>query len=281
MENIWLQLIIPQGTQDATFWDELGYQLFSIGASGTEQVDQYFKAYFLEDQFQKKELEQILSEHSITDYQVSPVKKENWVGMCEELFQPVQISNLKIVPVFDYQLKPKVPGQIYIIPGMGFGSGHHETSQMLSTILQTLPTPRDAKLEVLDFGTGSGILSLVTTEIFPSAKILALDNDLQALLNAEDNLKINQSTDKITLSSQDLKSMTGTYDLILANIYLEVLKNYQVDLKRLLHAEGYLMISGLTADQDEAFREAFTEWNYQHVESLGNWKSYLLKPISF
>jgi ribosomal protein L11 methylase PrmA len=75
--------------------------------------------------------------------------------------------------------------------------------------------------------------------------------------------------------------MTATYDLILANIYLEVLKNYQVDLKRLLKAEGYLLISGLTADQDEAFREAFTEWDYKHVEPLGNWKSYLLKPISF
>ncbi len=55
--------------------------------------------------------------------------------------------------------------------------------------------------------------------------------------------------------------MTATYDLILANICLEVLKNYQVYLRRLLKAEGYLLISGLTADQDEAFREAFTEWD--------------------
>ncbi len=276
MQEVWLQLVIPQANQDAIFWDELGYNLFSLGASGTEQVDQNFKAYFLVEQFPKADIEQMLLEQSITNYEFSTVKNENWVGMCEELFQPVQINNLKILPVFDYQLKPKVPGQIYIIPGMGFGSGHHETSQMLSTILQSLPTARDAKLDVLDFGTGSGILSLVTTEIFPKAKILAVDNDPQALLNAEDNLKINQSTENITLSNQDLKSMTGNFDLILANIYLEVLRNYQVDLRRLLKANGYLLISGLTADQDNTFREVFADWKYLQIESSGNWKSYLL-----
>lgn len=277
MEVHWLKLVIPQGHQESVFWEELGYQLFNLGASGTELVDQNFTAYFQADNLSRIEIEKILAEHLITDFTISTVKNENWVGMCEELFQPVQINNLGIVPVFDYQLRPKVAGQIYIIPGMGFGSGHHETSQMLSKILQTLPITREEMLDVLDFGTGSGILSLVTTEIFPNAKILAVDNDPQALLNAEDNLKINQSTKNITLTSQDLKVMTRAYDLILANIYLEVLKSYQVDLKRLLKADGYLLISGITVDQDEEFREAFNDWNYQLVETSGNWKSYLLK----
>ncbi|MEX0596096.1 MAG: 50S ribosomal protein L11 methyltransferase, partial [Candidatus Paceibacterota bacterium] len=252
-------------------------QLIELGASGTEQVDQTFKAYFTESQLVRESLEKFLNKFEITNYEFLEVQNENWVAMCEDMFQPVQINNIKIQPIFDYQLREKVPGQIYLIPGMGFGSGHHETSQMLISTLQELPINPKEQLKILDFGTGSGILSLATTEIFPNASILAIDNDAQALLNAKDNLEVNQHQSQVNLSNQDLKEITGQFDIILANIYLEVLKNYQEDLRRLIKPNGYLLISGLTLDQDNAFREDFASWEYLQADSLGNWNSYLLK----
>ena len=131
------------------------------------------------------------------------------------------------------------PGKLPVIiePGTAFGLGDHPTTQMCLELLAGIPAPR----RVLDFGAGSGILAMATAKLFPGCELTLTEIDRQCWPNIAQNFTLNG------LPVPVIHEVTppGEYDLVLANIYLEILKTIVVKLnaKRLL-------ISGLLgADQ--------------------------------
>lgn len=208
------------------------------------------------------------------DIRLTEVIQENWVQKCRDLFKEVVINKLKIIPLVtaaDRQ-EYKDPDAIYIIPGMGFGSGHHPTSQMIMNLMQNIKTPVNS---VLDCGTGSGILSLAAAKLF-NCRIKAFDNDPQAIINAAENIDLNNNC-RVELSLNSVEEITGQYDLIVANLYLELLKKFKADFLRLMHNESVLIVSGITADQALELTEFYQDLILIEAQNQSGWCAYKFK----
>jgi ribosomal protein L11 methyltransferase len=129
---------------------------------------------------------------------------------------------------------------------MSFGTGHHGTTRLMLTALQDLgDTIKDAK--VLDMGSGTGILA-IAAEMLGASEVLGVEIDDWVVDNANDNLKINQTTQTQMVHGhvKALESLRdGYYDVVLANIHREVLLADMAEYQRVLKLNGNLLLSGL------------------------------------
>lgn len=128
-------------------------------------------------------------------------------------------------------------------PGAGFGTGTHETTQLC---LQALADcwPRDRKPKVLDFGSGSGILT-IAAGLLGAEEALGVEIDPLAIENAQDNARLNEIGERVRFQRQ-LTGVTGPFDIVLANILKPVLLEYCAELcDRMERQRGVLILSGL------------------------------------
>ncbi|MCB0304191.1 MAG: 50S ribosomal protein L11 methyltransferase [Calditrichaeota bacterium] len=131
--------------------------------------------------------------------------------------------------------------ELVIDPQMAFGTGHHETTRLMIQVMQQI---RLAGEQVLDLGTGSGILAILARKQGASS-VLGIDNDPDAIDNARHNALLNQ-VDQIDFQVGDIGLIGGdTFPVILANIHFEVLKDLALQFYHALPAGGRLVVSGL------------------------------------
>ena len=130
--------------------------------------------------------------------------------------------------------------EIIIDPEMSFGTGHHETTRLMSSYLLDTP-PKNKK--VLDFGSGTGVLSILSEKLKASL-IDSVEIDHIAVKNAIKNAKINQCN-KIKFihgSGDSIPNMA--YDLILANINKNTIMSQWDYLLRVSNENTHIVLSG-------------------------------------
>ena len=114
-------------------------------------------------------------------------EEDNW----KKFLTAIKVSNnLTVVPPWLSVNKDK---EIIINPSLAFGTGHHQTTLGCINLLLEIKKNTDLELKIssiLDIGTGSGILSIMSSRIF-SCKVTGIDNDAEAIFQAKSNLKIN------------------------------------------------------------------------------------------
>jgi ribosomal protein L11 methyltransferase len=179
---------------------------------------------------------------------VSAVRHENWTAACPDVWEPIRAGVIEVVPVQSAEDdRPAAPGAIRIIPGLGFGTGHHSTTRMVLSALcdhvKTIAEPR--ALRVYDLGTGSGILAIAAAKLLGVA-VEGNDIDLGALENARDNIALNNVQHLVSVSNAPITAANGPYDLILANVYGEVLMNLASELTRIACPGATAILSGIT-----------------------------------
>ncbi len=129
-----------------------------------------------------------------------------------------------------------------IKPGHGFGVGTHETTQLcllgLGHFLRSGLTPTT----VLDFGAGSGILSVAAA--LSGARVEAVEIDERSIENARENAALNRVESRIDLRTH-LSEPARPFDLILANILSKVLLEHAEQLCLRLSRQGRIILSGL------------------------------------
>jgi ribosomal protein L11 methyltransferase len=139
---------------------------------------------------------------------------------------------------------------IILGPGRAFGSGEHETTRNCLEELENIPIFPQSK--VLDLGCGTGILSIAAAKI-GARSVIALDPDPDAIKATANNIRLNR-LEKIILpfkgelreireTSYDLKDTH--LDLIMANLYGDILLALVADLTSLLKPGGYMLLSGI------------------------------------
>ena len=255
-------------------------EIFERAVEITE--DNYLKVWFQDQETELLNLKTIeLNQYGIELTAQIEIGDQNWTQKCPELFAPLQIADLTICPVEGLETVTQKPekDQIFIIPGTGFGTGHHPTTAMIIAMLQKLKTNQfkfgsNANLtpnQILDLGTGSGLLAVVAERVFNTA-VDAIDNDDLALKNAFDNLELNGCT-QIKLRHGSISAATGPYELILANLYAELLVEFQAGLADLLAPGGLLIVSGIMQERHALVKSTFSESGWQIIteESQGNW----------
>ena len=191
------------------------------------------------------DIEQSVS-NFIDSYAWSIVERENWNVLWEKnFFSPLLVGQFFVRAPF-HEPAPLGRRAITIEPRMSFGTGHHGTTRLMLTALQDLgDAVKEAK--VLDMGSGTGILA-IAAEMLGAAEVLGVEIDDWVVDNANDNLKINQTTQTQMVHGhvKALESVSnGYYDIVLANIHREVLLADMEEYQRVLKLNGNLLLSGL------------------------------------
>jgi ribosomal protein L11 methyltransferase len=130
-----------------------------------------------------------------------------------------------------------------LAPGPGFGDGRHPTTQLCLQAIAAL-APRGRPWRLLDFGSGSGILSIAGARL--GATVDAVEIDPRAIEHARRNLQANGFVDGVRFL-RSLDETTGPFDLIMGNILRSVLLSYADALVGLRAGGGALVLSGLVS----------------------------------
>jgi ribosomal protein L11 methyltransferase len=264
----------PSCTSDEI--DGLCSGLIEAGASGTTIEEKGTISCFVEGSSEKTtEIAAVAQAHGCTILSQEAVQEENWNQQCTEVWQPVNAGTLKVIPVETLDdSSAQDPSSIKIIPGQGFGTGHHPTTRM---ILETL-SARSAQLStsnlsIFDLGTGSGILAIAAAKLF-NRPVEAVDNDAYAITNAKDNVALNGLCHLISPSTTPIENLTTPYNLILANLYGEVLVHLAPEVTRLAMPGCIALMSGITELVRDSVVDTYTEkhgWVVDEERSDSGW----------
>lgn len=205
------------------------------------------------------------------------IPQQNWNAVWESDFQPVEVEDyLTIVAPFHDRTKAK--GMIIeILPKMSFGTGHHQTTWMMSKALFEL---EQIPAEVLDMGTGTGVLAFVA-ERLGAKHVVAVDIEDWSVENTLENGERNNCK-SIEAICGDVDVLNGrTFGLILANINKNVLKAHMSSYAEMLEQNGTLLLSGFfDSDVEElvTFAEQFGLMK-RRVLKKDNWAAIELKKL--
>jgi ribosomal protein L11 methyltransferase len=192
-------------------------------------------------------VEEILSKTSLAQgdarysFEVAIIPHQNWNAMWEADFTPVEISP-KLVILAPFHDRNAYAGRSAIIiqPQMSFGTGHHQTTWLMSNYLLDM---EDMPEKVLDMGTGTGVLAILVEQL-GARDILAVDIEPWSVENTAENAERNGCTRIRTLTGDINVIGNEKFGLILANINKNVLKNHLPSYASLIAAGGTLLLSG-------------------------------------
>ena len=157
-------------------------------------------------------------------------------------------------------------GRIDLIMQRGaFGSGEHETTVSCLELLETFPSVRNARL--LDLGSGTGILAIAALKRGASHAV-CVDIEGDAVKTAETNFRINGLDDRGTHITGTLDSVREVgFDLILANIYGDILLSLAKTLTAKLQPGGALILSGILWEYNFDVRQAYERCGCRTVKN--------------
>ena len=205
------------------------------------------------------------------------VKDEDWAEEWKKYYKPFRIgSHLVVKPTWeDYAVQPD-DLVIELDPGMAFGTGTHETTNMCMQLLERYLADG---MRVMDVGTGSGILAIAAAKL--NAKdILAIDIDPDAVKVAKENVALNGVEEQIRVVVGDLcKSEAMPCDLAVANIVADAICMLAGPMTRHLEKDGLLICSGIIREKEQQVMDAALEAGYTLHDRIekGEWVALCLK----
>ena len=147
--------------------------------------------------------------------------------------------------------------RILIDPGQGFGTGHHtSTALALELLEQSLESCPVKPHWMLDFGSGSGILSIGAC-LMGCEKCIALELEGDALKDVISNSELNQLQHRIMPLRANRNCFHKTFPLVISNMLLSELKQSSTDLASSVAEEGRLLLSGILEDQVSELERIF------------------------
>ncbi len=167
--------------------------------------------------------------------------EQNWNSVWESSFKPVSVDDFCVIYAHFHKIDiSKFQFPIQITPKMSFGTGHHATTRLMIQLMRRLDFKDKS---VLDFGSGTGILSILS-KLLGARHVTGIDNMSWAIENSQENA-ITNNCGHIDFILADNASLPGKhFDVILVNIIRKVIfDNLDVLAKQIVH-NGYLILSG-------------------------------------
>ncbi len=186
------------------------------------------------------------------EYSIRKFKDEDWAAYTQDQFKEILISEkMRIIP--PWHLKNDFQGvTITIEPGSGFGTGSHPTTQLCLKWLEEYSPNNDS---FLDYGTGSGILSIAAMSL-GAKHATGIDIDKHAIQNAKHNSELNGFNISFYNSNSDI--LNQSFDTVCANILSNTLIDISSDLKHLTRKR--LILSGILYDQIDKVINIYSDW---------------------
>lgn len=195
------------------------------------------------------------------NYEINELENEDWVKKNHSSFEAIKISeNLWIVPSWADILDSNAIN-VRIDPGLAFGTGAHSTTSLCLNLLSKYIKVGDS---VLDYGCGSGILSIASKKL-GAKKVVGVDIDILAVKTSKENAIINN--EKIDFYLPDDRRINYNYDIVVANILTNSLRILSNLLVNYVKQEGYLILSGILEIQEKEIKEIYLKW-FDFIEIL-------------
>lgn len=198
------------------------------------------------------------------------VDEESWADSWKQYFKPLPVGEkLLIKPTWE-NVEDTGRTILSIDPGMAFGSGTHETTQLCLEQLEQLSL-QDAR--VADIGCGSGILSIAAA-LFGAADVQAVDIEPMSIRMTEENAEINGVKDIIRAREGSLlDGVEAPVDFVVSNILAEILVRMIPDLDPVLAPAGTVIFSGIIEEKKDLVAQALTAHGYAVVREKtdGGW----------
>ena len=156
--------------------------------------------------------------------------------------------------------------KIIINPKMSFGTGDHPTTRLCCRLLEEVLVPNE---NWIDVGTGTGVLAILSKKLGAN-NVIAFDNNIWSIENAEENFKLNNVFDQIELLETDI----DTYDMpncdgIVANIFLHLAKQGMAKFyQSLKEKQGHLILSGILSYDKDIIIEYAQENGFELVKTI-------------
>lgn len=211
----------------------------------------------------------------------------DWQNNWKKFFSAFTIDDILIKPTWE-ELKEEDADKtlIEIDPGVSFGTGKHETTQLCIRQLRKY-MKEDAK--ILDVGCGSGILSIVALKL-GAGEVVGTDIDKDCIFSTQDNLKVNHLEEKKTafyvgnlIEDAALQKQVGEgkYDIVVANILADVIIPMAPVIPARLKEGGIFITSGIIDFKEEEVKNAIQKAGFQIMETnyQGEWVNITAKKL--
>lgn len=316
----WKEVSVEVANQAAPAVSNIMNELGSGGVVTEERDEQVIiTAYYYNDKDFPKLLEELKQRiYNLSDYNIeigevkisiSDKQNEDWATSWHQYFKPLEIGeNFLVTPSWE-DVKEDKRQIIKIDPGMAFGIGGHETTQMCVKLLEKyidylnnlkrdtsngnniseINELRNSKYSqernqdsedtkttnMLDIGTGTGILAVAAAYLGVS-DIIGIDIDPAAVSAAKENIRINEVHDKIRIIKGDMaKDIDGTYSIITANLLPDLIMNLLPSVPPLMDNNSLLILSGIIQQKKELIINSLNQVDMKVIDEdkMGEWVS--------
>lgn len=215
----------------------------------------------------------------------SQTEDKDWINNWKQYFHQFYVDDILIVPSWEeVKAEDKDKMILHIDPGTAFGTGMHETTQLVIRQLKKYVTP---DTEMLDVGTGSGILGIVALKL-GAKHVLGTDLDPCAVPAVAENKEANQIVDETfdmvignIIDDKAIQDQAGyeKYDIVTANILADVLIPLTPVIVNQMKKGAYYITSGILDVKEEVVVEAVKAAGLTVVEVThqGEWVSVTVR----
>ncbi len=206
------------------------------------------------------------------------IDQQDWEGW-KSYLKPVRASRRIVIrPPWEKQYQAEQGTQVIEInPGNAFGTGHHETTRICVSYLDEI-IEKSPRCSVLDVGCGSGILAICSVKLGAGVSFCA-DIDLKAVRETISNSARNKTSGKVKVWCGSLDCTRKRFDVIVSNTSRDTLISMKDSLRGRLLPLGYLIVSGIQANEKEEVAGTYGNSGYDIVSGKveGGWAGLLLR----
>ena len=271
--------ILPEGEADdgvaylSFFVEEKEGGLLDLDGAETDRESVLAK---IEEALAEIRLFMEIGEGTVT---VSETEDIDWINNWKQFFHQFYIDDLLVIPSWE-EVRPEDRDKkiLHIDPGTAFGTGMHETTQLCIRQLKKHITP---ETELLDVGTGSGILSIISL-MYGIRHAVGTDLDPCAVEAVRENMEANRIAPErfemmignlITDESVQKKVGFEKYDIVVANILADVLVPLTPVIVKQLKPGGVYITSGIIDNKEQVVRDAVEQAGLEVIDVTyqGEW----------
>lgn len=213
---------------------------------------------------------------------------KDWINNWKQYFKPFMVNDIVIKPTWE-DIPSDMTGKmvVNIDPGTAFGTGSHETTQL---VIKQMEKFIDAGTELLDVGTGSGILSVIGL-MLGAKHVIGTDLDPNAIIATAENMEANNIENTLyeviegnIIDDIKIKDYVGyeKYDVVTANILADIIIPLLPEILPHMKMNGIIITSGIIDMKEKAVKEAFARIDgYEIIETTyqGEWVSITAKRV--
>ncbi|OWK28642.1 50S ribosomal protein L11 methyltransferase [Sphingomonas mucosissima] len=210
-----------------------------------------------------------------TAAQVTPLSPQDWVALSQEGLEPIREGRFVVHTSAHPTRAPEGGRALLIDAGRAFGTGHHATTSGCLAMLDQL-AGRPFR-NVIDVGTGTGVLAFAAAYLWPDAAIVATDIDPAAIDVTRDNAAVNDVSGVELIVADGALSdgitARAPYDLVIANILAGPLVSMAPELAAIADVSATIVLAGLLETQRKNVVEAFAACGctLSAVDQRGDW----------